>query len=266
MHSGQEVNALAPPTAGYLLLPSPVYEEDDTEEVSPVALACTFMFDDWSYENLRLKQDGVVLLLIVDHDVEPDPEVYLLESEWHGFEVALWPGNYSFVVFVLDEDAPTITDATIWAFGHPIDEQEGNINPVSIEDDSVMVMYIQDADEFNDLPAVFGEVFGLGEESIHGGADFLAESLDELLANNFTSEQIADKLRELYLPVSGTKSERIQRLVSEGGSASDILESFRVPELQQLCGYAEVRSGRKVDMVERLIEWMSEGSEYDDQD
>ena len=77
-------------------------------------------------------------------------------------------------------------------------------------------------------------------------------TLEELL-NNFNASDIADALFLTKLGASGTKAARISRLVDEGGSATEILNLFRAPDLQWLAGLVGISTvGRKAQLIARL--------------
>lgn len=77
-------------------------------------------------------------------------------------------------------------------------------------------------------------------------------TLQELF-NSFTSQEIADVLYSLGLTTTGSKAERIQRLITEGSSPTELLESFSAEALRGVCDNLRLPTGRrKAEMVERL--------------
>ena len=84
-------------------------------------------------------------------------------------------------------------------------------------------------------------------------------SLQELLSL-FRSEDIAHCLRERGLPTSGTKQERIDRLIGmaarldeqAGWSASNVLECFRQTDLRRVSRALDIEAADKASMVKAL--------------
>lgn len=78
-------------------------------------------------------------------------------------------------------------------------------------------------------------------------------NIDELLGR-FRSEDIAHALRGLGLAASGTKGQRLGRLLAEtrGTAASELLALFRAEDLQRICVQLGVDSGPHGQMVGAL--------------
>lgn len=72
------------------------------------------------------------------------------------------------------------------------------------------------------------------------------------LFNSFTSAHLAEALKSLNLPVSGSKPQRIQRLISQNSPTSELLRLFSVEALRRACTVLGMPVGRKADMVGRL--------------
>lgn len=78
------------------------------------------------------------------------------------------------------------------------------------------------------------------------------EQLQTLLAR-FSGSQLYEMLMGLGLPRSGSKAERIQRLVESGYSEGAILGQLRRSELVRICRKMELRvSGVKEEIIERI--------------
>lgn len=84
-------------------------------------------------------------------------------------------------------------------------------------------------------------------------------TLAEMLGK-FTSQELAEVLSALSLPVAGSKEERIRRLVSQGGHPNKVLEGFLAEDLRWLCGEVGVRTARKPEMVEKLVDLLDNAS------
>jgi hypothetical protein len=78
-------------------------------------------------------------------------------------------------------------------------------------------------------------------------------NLEELLGR-FRSGDIAHALRGLGLAASGTKSQRLNRLLTATNEtvASDILEMFRIDDLHRVCAQLGVDTGPHAEMVDGL--------------
>lgn len=77
------------------------------------------------------------------------------------------------------------------------------------------------------------------------------------LLGHFSNEELADALYAARLPVAGTKSERIARLVEAAGpsgiDARTLLDCFSGDALRAACDCAGLRSGRKSEMIDSLV-------------
>ena len=77
--------------------------------------------------------------------------------------------------------------------------------------------------------------------------------LEELLGR-FRSEDMAHALRGLGLAASGTKGQRLNRLLTAttATGASDVLALFETDDLYRVCIKLGVDTGSQADMVDRL--------------
>ncbi|MGD8778134.1 MAG: DUF2791 family P-loop domain-containing protein [Ignavibacteria bacterium] len=75
------------------------------------------------------------------------------------------------------------------------------------------------------------------------------------LLQYFTNDQLYDMLSLSYLKTSGTKEEKIERLVSSTWSETSILNNLRKIELSNICSKLGIPiSGIKNELIERVIE------------
>ena len=91
--------------------------------------------------------------------------------------------------------------------------------------------------------------------------ELTAQQLNELLVR-FSGNQLYEILAALGLPRSGSKSERVQRLVESGYSECSLLNPLRRGDLVKLCRKLGLRvSGLKEEIIERLINGSSQVDE-----
>ena len=78
-------------------------------------------------------------------------------------------------------------------------------------------------------------------------------NLQDLLGK-FRSEDIAHALRELGLPTTGNKSQRLERLLmaGKGTNISETLALFRTEDLNRVCVALGVDTGTQAQMVDGL--------------
>ena len=78
------------------------------------------------------------------------------------------------------------------------------------------------------------------------------EGLGHVLGS-FTSEDLGDLCAALRLPITGSKSERIHRLMRVPVAPSDLLNNFTTDALADACRYLDLKPGRKAEMVAALM-------------
>ncbi len=75
--------------------------------------------------------------------------------------------------------------------------------------------------------------------------------LPELL-NQLYTEELADTLGYLNISRGGSKTERVQRLLSAKLSAHEMIERMNAETLRHVCRIFDIRTGRKAEMIERI--------------
>jgi hypothetical protein len=73
------------------------------------------------------------------------------------------------------------------------------------------------------------------------------------LLSIFTGQELADALYRAYLPQTGTKDEKITRLIAEEKEPRQLLDLFSAEALRSTCGVVGVQAGAKADMIGRLV-------------
>ncbi len=71
----------------------------------------------------------------------------------------------------------------------------------------------------------------------------------------FTGQELADALcrHRAYLSQTGTKDEKITRLIAEEKEPRQLLDLFSAEALRSTCGVVGVQAGAKADMIGRLV-------------
>jgi hypothetical protein len=83
-------------------------------------------------------------------------------------------------------------------------------------------------------------------------SDLTPEGL-ECVLSSFTSQDLADLCAELRLPISGSKDERLHRLVKLRLAPNDLLGNLTTEALAEACRCLDLKTGRKADMIAALL-------------
>ena len=75
-------------------------------------------------------EDKRVIMLIIDEETD---YVYIYEFEFDGFEINLWPGLYSFYIFIIDP-----IDDEVIGVGYPDFGTEEDPNPIQLSGEGLL--------------------------------------------------------------------------------------------------------------------------------
>jgi len=144
--------------SGVLSIPQTPSSYQTTDEL-PISLSGDFLLEeslDW------LRGNEVILLFVFDESYESRGDFYLFSFDFDGYAIQIQPGDYSFYVFILDPEAPTMPEAEILAVGYPNLGEITDPNPITLSGYGGlgMDMLVFDRDMFYDVPQFLGDLGG----------------------------------------------------------------------------------------------------------
>jgi hypothetical protein len=100
--------------------------EWDGRHEGPVTIRGEFLLDRTLYRGLT--GDEAVLVLVVEVVPWSEGRVYLFDFDLDGYQIQVWPGEYSLYTLVLDPLSPSLLDAEVLGWGYPYDDGD-NLDP-----------------------------------------------------------------------------------------------------------------------------------------